>query len=344
MIIFWIEFKYPLFLLLLLLIPVIIFLEIKKSKKWIKFIWNKLLNKTYSVINIWLYLEVLIKVIIFVCFILIIANPWYTNIRNEETRKWIDIWIILDISKSMLAEDIKPNRLESAKKVIWNFVMKVKDDRVSFTLFAWKPFVSIPLTFDYQSIYNFVKTISTDSITQEVPGLSWTAIWDSLIAWTDTLNNIKGDDKNREKVIVLLTDWEANVGIDPKIAIKYTLDKKIKVYTIWIWSASWTELFMTDMYGNKQFFIDSFWTPIKAKLDEEMLIYLANITWWKYYNAQSEDSLIKIFEELSKLNKTEIKSKIVKVFNSSYSILINLILINLILLLLLKTRYGIFKW
>lgn len=333
-----IEFQYPLVFLLLLLIPVIIFYEVNKSKKWLIFQPMELLDKIYKTSSFWWYLELIIKIVIFTAFILIIASPWYTSIRKEDTRNGIDIAIVLDISKSMLAEDITPNRIESAKSVISNFIWKITSDRISFTIFAGKPFVSIPLTFDYKNIIKYVKSITTDSIRQDISGLSWTAIWDWLIVGVDSLTNNQND-KKREKVIILLTDWEANMWIDPKVALKYVRDKNIRIYTIWIWKPEWTELYVTDSFWNKQYFRDASWVPIKAKLDETMLKNLVSTTWWEYYNAQSSEILGEIFNTLSSLNKSEIKTKTVRLFNPSYSCLIELIIFLLVLELIIINKY-----
>lgn len=333
-----IGFQYPLAFLLLLLIPVIVYFEVRKNKKWVNFWPIELLNKIYWTNSIWWYTEIIINILIFISFVLILASPGYSYIKKEEVKKWIDIAMVLDISKSMLAEDIKPNRIESAKKVISDFISKIISDRISFTIFAGKPFVSIPLTFDYNNIIKYVKSLTTDSIVQEVPGLSWTAIWDWLIVWTDSLTS-NTEEKNREKVIILLTDWEANMWIDPKVALKYVKDKNIKIYAIGIGKPEWTELFVTDQFGNKQYFKDVNGIPIKAKLDEELLKNLTSITWWEYYNAQSSDSLSAIFNDLSKLNKSEIQTKTIKLFNTSYTYLIQFIIVMLILNLVLVNKY-----
>ncbi len=133
-----------------------------------------------------------------------------------------------------------------------------------------------------------------------------------------------------------MTDWEANVGIDPKLAVKYVNDKNIKIYSIWIWKKDWTELYMTDAFGNKQYFVDNNWKPILAKLDEDMLTYISKITNWKYYNAQTWDALKNVFAELSKLNKSELKLKSHKIFVPAYMPFVIAISVLLILLFVLK--------
>lgn len=336
--IYWIEFEHPWFFVLLILIPVLIFFEYRQSKKWVNFGPIELLVQIYWGNSFWWYFWVIIRASILFVIITILATPWYSNIKKQEIKKWIDISIVLDISKSMLAEDIKPNRIEAAKKVIWDFVNKIESDRISFTLFAWKPFVSIPLTFDYQNVLKYIKSISTDSIMQEVPWLSWTAIWDWIMAWTDSLTTEKTKEK-REKVMILLTDWEANMWIDPRIALKYAKDKNIKIYTIWIWKPEWTELYVTDKNWNKIYFRWADWIPIKATLDEILLWDIAKSTSWEYYNAQSQNTLASIFEDLSKLNKTEIETKTMVTFNANYTPLLQILLVLLTVNIILINKY-----
>jgi Ca-activated chloride channel family protein len=120
--------------------------------------------------------------------------------------------LVVDISKSMLAEDITPNRIEAAKKTIDTFLSKIETDRVGIILFAGKPFASVPLTFDYDAVRNILSEVNTDNINQTIPGLSGTAIGDAILSATDTLKrNEKNDEKERTKTIILLTDGEANM-------------------------------------------------------------------------------------------------------------------------------------
>lgn len=89
--------------------------------------------------------------------------------RTDVSKKGIDIAIVFDISKSMLAEDIKPNRIEAAKKVMSDFVSRFTSDRLAIVLFAGKPFLSTPLTFDYTALTDAVEHMTTDSIRQDLP-------------------------------------------------------------------------------------------------------------------------------------------------------------------------------
>ncbi len=337
----WIHFKnVDFFYLLIILIPALIFIEFKNKKFSIKFKDIELLNKFFNNSWIILYFKLILKLIILIIFITILVNPWLINIKQEITKKWVDIALVLDLSKSMLAEDILPNRIESAKKVLIEFISKLENDRLSLIIFAWKPFVSVPLTFDKKALIEIVKNISTDTINQNIYWLSGTAIWDSIIIATDALDK-ENINKNREQIIILITDWEANIWIDPKISTKYSKEKWIKIFTIWIWSNSLTPLFTTDKYWNKKYFMDNSWDKILSKIDEETLEYIAKNTNWKYFNANSENALIKIFKELEKLNKTEIKTKTIEEFYSLNHILliILIILITINLWLIKKFKF-----
>jgi len=314
MTILWQFFRNPEFFALLLLIPVILYFELRNNKYWIKFREIELLKKAFWGNVRIKYFKTFLKVLIFSLFVIIIANPGAYNITVEESKNGIDIALVLDISKSMLAEDVKPNRIEAAKKVIVNFIQKIDSDRLSMVIFAGKPFVSVPMTFDYNTLIQFIENIDTDSINQNIPGLSGTAIWDALMQAFESLDSKISTEKKREKVVILITDGEANVWIDPKTATKYIKDKNIKVYSIWIGDPAGTDLYMTDQYGNKKFFLDNTGKPIKANLDEKTLKYIASETWWEYYLAKDEKKLGEIFAKLAWLNKSKIQVKTTKNF------------------------------
>ncbi|USN58586.1 MAG: VWA domain-containing protein [Candidatus Peribacteria bacterium] len=123
----------------------------------------------------------------------------------------MDIEILLDVSYSMMAEDLAPNRLAVAKEVIHNFVSEQVSNRVGLVVFSGRPFSSLPLTFDYKIIEKIVSRISTDIINQERTNLQGTAIGDAMMLGMDNLEK-KDTEENatREKVMILMTDGEAN--------------------------------------------------------------------------------------------------------------------------------------
>lgn len=178
----------PYFFFLLLLIPILIGMDFWSRKKGVYFRSSPLLEKIYAQSK-WkyFYLPLVLKIVIFTLFVCILANPVSTSVRTEVSKKGIDIAIVFDISKSMLAEDIKPNRIEAAKRVMSDFVSHFTSDRLAIVLFAGKPFLSTPLTFDYTALVDAIEHMTTDSIRQDIPGLSGTAMGDGLLVALDTL-------------------------------------------------------------------------------------------------------------------------------------------------------------
>ncbi len=145
----------------------------------------------------------------------------------------------------MLAEDIKPNRIEAAKKVMSDFVSRFTSDRLAIVLFAGKPFLSTPLTFDYTALVDAVEHMTTDSIRQDIPGLSGTAMGDGLLVALDTLKN---NEKERQKVIIVITDGEANMGINPNVVSKLAREQGVKIYTLGIGDPAGTDLYVTNQF------------------------------------------------------------------------------------------------
>jgi Ca-activated chloride channel family protein len=249
--------------------------------------------------------------LIFLLFTTIISNPVIENTNESIKKNWIDIEILFDVSYSMIAEDLPPNRLEVAKEVINNFLDKQLSNRIWIIVFSWKPFRSLPLNFDYKIIKNIVSKIDINILNQSIFDMQWTAIWDALIMWADNLIKAKTNTdnqnelKNRKKVIILLTDWEANRWINPILALKYVKENNIKVYTIWLWWDKKTTINMPDYY----------WNMMKVEIgwvDDKTLQKIADETWWKYFRANSKWVLDSVFKEINELEKTEIKVDIVK--------------------------------
>ncbi len=144
-----IEFLNKWYFWLILFLPFILYFFYKKQKTWFDFVFFWELKKIFKHNSISFYLKILLVLLIFINFIFILANPNKANVEEKIKKNWIDIVFALDISWSMEAEDLKPNRIEAAKSMLNNFISNLKTDRVWLVIFAWKPFTSIPLTFDY---------------------------------------------------------------------------------------------------------------------------------------------------------------------------------------------------
>lgn len=243
---------------------------------------------------------ILILTLVLWIYIFILADPRYSYVEKQKPKNGVDIAVVLDVSYSMEAKDISPNRITVAKTVLSQFFEKLEGHRVSLVLFSWRPFASIPLTFDYPFLVEFIKNASTWIINQSVTELQWTALWDAMIlASVQLFPEIEKDDEKREKVMILLTDGEANKWIDPTLSLKLLKEKGVKVYTVWVG-------------GEKRTFVeimDSLWRVSNVEIgpvDEGMLKKIASETGWKYFKATDTQTFENIFETISQLEKKEI--------------------------------------
>jgi len=335
--IFDIHFLEAKYLYFLLLVPIIlvIFIFIKR-KRSIKLLITNDIIKVFWKSNFMYYFKIFIICLILITYILLLADPHKTNIKEKVKKNWIDIVLVLDVSKSMNATDLKPDRIEKAKIVISDFIKKQNTNRVWLIVFAWKPFSNIPLTFDYDILTETLEWISTDILNQNVNWLEWTAIWDALLLSKNIFINkdqVSKDNKellNREKVIILLTDWDANKWVDPIIVSKLLKEEKIKVYTIWIWSKKWWQIEINNWFFMQTVKIP----PLKTKALKE----IAKNTWWYFFRATDNNSIEEIFNKLEELEKNDIEIEIVKSFSQHYNFFLNILIILLSLLLFIEIK------
>ncbi len=331
-------FLQPYFLFLLILVPYILWQE-RKNQSPGYHAPNIFFSKIWNTHGIYWYWNILGKWCILTLVIFLLAQPVTPFHKTTVQKNWIDIAVAFDTSKSMLAEDIIPNRIESAKKVVIDFIKNIQTDRVSLIIFAGKPFISSPLSFDYSALIDIVSTITTDTIKQNIPWLSGTAIGDALLVAIEQLEekSPKAELWDREKVIILLTDGKANIWTDPSIVGKLVKEKNIKIYPIGIGDPTWSELFTTDKNGTKQYFRWPDGKPIKADLDENMMKTLANITWGEYYNTKTNNALEFVFLELSKKIKKPIETtRTTSYISYSKELLVFILIISCTILILEK--------
>ena len=313
-------FLYPEYFFLIGPLFLLLFFIYKKNNKKIFFSFFSDLEKIYKKNTIYLKLYYLVVFLILLCFVFIFSNLVQQSEKKDVNKNGIDINIVLDLSYSMLAADLKPNRLEVSKSIIWDFVEQLEADRVWLTVFAGKPFVSLPLNFDYKVTRKIIDKIWEDTINQRNYYMQGTAIWDALLLAWESFDT--GDE--REKVIVLLTDWEANKWVAPDTATQYlkdTFNDEIKVYTVWIW---WSEKTYIES-GNQRIEV--------GPLDEYTLKKIAETTSGKYFRASDEKSFEDIFDTIAKLEKKEITSESF-IMNTQKNIIFVYILLGLFVLLL----------
>ncbi len=237
------------------------------------------------------HLPFVLRMLALAALIIALARPQSSTSTQDINVEGIDIALTLDVSSSMLAEDFKPNRLEAAKDVAMNFISDRKNDRIGLVVFSGESFTQCPLTTDHSVIKNMFDDIKTGMIDDG------TAIGDGLAT---AVNRLKGS-KAASKVIILLTDGENNAGsLDPVSAAEIAKLYGIRVYTIGVGTQGTAPYPAKDIWGRKRY------QQIEVKIDEEMLLNVANMTDGKYFRATNNKKLKDIYVEIDKLEKSKI--------------------------------------
>lgn len=245
-----------------------------------------------------------------------------------KTTKGIDIIITIDVSASMLARDLKPNRLEALKAVAARFINARPNDRIGLVEYAGESYTKTPLTSDKTIVLSSLKGIKYNTIIE-----GGTAIGMGLAT---SVNRLK-DSRAKGKVIILLTDGVNNSGfIDPKIASELAVEFGIKVYTIGL-GTNGMALSPIGIRNDGSFQ----YGKVQVEIDEELLKDIANTTGGKYFRATSNTKLAEIYEEINKLEKTEIEEIKFKTFDEKYRPLV-LIAFGLLMLEIIL-RFTVFR-
>lgn len=244
-------------------------------------------------------LPLVLKAVALIFVIIALARPQEADTKIKKNVEGIDIVIALDVSDSMLVEDMKPsNRLEAAKETIKQFVAKRTSDRIGVVIFAGESFTLVPLTLDYQLLLDRVSEITTAASAHIKDG---TAIG---VAMANAAGRLK-DSNAKSRVMIFLTDGENNSGtIDPETGLSIAKGYGIKVYSIGIGRDGPTKIpiYQRDIFGNK---IKTY-QPFESTVNEDLLSRMASETGGKYYRATKENSLQEVFSNIDYLEKTKI--------------------------------------
>jgi len=274
----------------------------KKSALLSWFANSELLQKLIATTNrkMQILKATLLLVVIFY-FIVGWARPQLGTKLETVKRQGVDIMIALDVSLSMLAEDIAPNRLEKAKHEIENLINKLEGDRVGLIAFAGVPFIQCPLTLDYGAAKIFLDVMEPDLIPDAGTAIG-SAIQTAIKAFEQT--------ERKHKVLVLITDGEEHEG-EPLKAAEEAEKQGIVIYTVGIGSPEGVPIPITDdRSAGRSFKKDREGKVVMTKLDEITLEKIALQTSGKYFRASSSEvELDKIYEDISKMEKKELASK-----------------------------------
>jgi Ca-activated chloride channel family protein len=295
------RFANPEYLNLLYLLPVLIALFWyigKNRKKLLQIFADKELHKTLfpTDSNLKRWTKFVLVLLALTCLVFAAANPQVGTKMQEVKQTGIDVFILLDVSNSMMAEDIKPNRLEKAKYQISNLINKLRGDRIGLIIFAGQAYIQIPLTTDYSAANLFLSAVDVNSVPSQ----------GTAIASAINLATASFDTLSTQKVIIAITDGEDHEG-DVEKAIENAVSREIKIYTIGLGSQAGVPI---PIYNNRSQLVgfkkDSQGNTVLTKLDEDVLKRIAIDGNGKYFRGTNyEDHLDKIYSELSELEQTE---------------------------------------
>jgi len=291
-----ISFLNPEFFWLLLLLPIIALWQLLKYKKQNASIKISSIDgfKTNWKSKLKPFLFIL-RLLALSSLIIAMARPRKVDISSQtKSTKGIDIVMAIDVSGSMLAKDLKPNRMEALKKVAANFVEGRPNDRIGIVVYAAEAYTKTPVTSDKALVLEAIKGIKYDNVLQDGTGIG--------MGLTTAVNRLK-DSNAKSKVIILLTDGVNNAGfIEPETASQIAKEYGIKVYTIGI-GTNGMAMFPYAYAPNGGFLFQM----MKVEIDQELMKTIARNTGGKYFRASSNSKLQEIYNEINKLETSEIK-------------------------------------
>jgi len=249
-------------------------------------------------------IQLLLRLAVFVLVVIILARPQTQNSWKNRTMEGIDIMLAMDVSTSMLAEDLKPNRIEAAKKVAAEFIAGRPDDNIGLSIFAGEAFTQCPMTTDHSSLLSLLQNVRTDIAAR---GLieDGTAIGMGL---ANAVSRLK-ESKAKSKVVILLTDGSNNRGdLSPMTAAEIAKSFGIRVYTIGVGTNKMAP-YPVSVGGTVQYM------NIPVEIDTKTLSEIAAATDGDFYRATNNSELKKIYKEIDKLEKSKLT---VKKFSKRY--------------------------
>jgi Ca-activated chloride channel family protein len=237
------------------------------------------------------HIPFILKIMAASLLVIAISRPQSSSNWEESTTKGIDIIMAMDISGSMLAQDLKPNRLDASKNVAMNFINKRINDRIGLVIFAGESFTQCPLTTDHNVLLNLFKDVKSGMIDDG------TAIGMGLAT---AVNRLK-DSKAISKVIILLTDGVNNSGLVAPLTAAEIADKfNIRVYTIGVGSEGLAPYPFQTPFGVQ-------YQDVEVKIDEKTLQDIATLTDGKYFRATNNNALKQIYQDIDILEKSKIE-------------------------------------
>ncbi|MDH4070985.1 MAG: VWA domain-containing protein [Ignavibacteria bacterium] len=314
-----VSFANPEYLYLLLVVPLMVGWYLKFHRRMIPAIRYSTLDPFRDVKPTWRersrHLPVMLRVLTLAVLIVALARPQTSSSGEDVYTEGIDIALVLDISGSMLAEDLKPNRIEAAKQVAAEFVDGRPNDRIGLVVFAGESFTQCPMTLDHRIVKEQLRNIKSGMVTDG------TAIG---LAIAQAVNRLK-DGEAASKVMIVLTDGVNNRGeIDPLTATQIASTFGIRVYTIGVGTRGEAPYPRQTPFGVR-------YQSVPVEVDEATLKEVAAMTDGKYFRATNNKALQDIYQEIDLLEKTRIE---VRAYRSYTELFYSWALAGLIALLL----------
>jgi len=288
----------------MLLVPAFFYLGYRLFhvlKNFNEFFDTKLLTKVFHKVS---FFAIIIKYLLifasFILFIIAAARPLGKPIESEQQYSGRDIMIVLDVSSSMNAIDLKPNRMELVKKGLNNFITGLTGDRVGIIVFSGIDFVQCPLTLDYEAVGFIIDSVYAGMLPKE-----GTALGDAIKSAIERME----ENAEKSKVMILITDGESLEGISPIEAAKTAKEKNIRIYTI---GAGTEEGGMipegTDMWG-RTYYKTYRGEVVVSRLDEKILKQVAGISDGKYYRVTDVNVFNRIMNDIKEMEANKAKLK-----------------------------------
>lgn len=290
--------------------------------------------KGFKITNSWLpklkHILFVFRLLALALLITALARPQSVDVSSKtKTTRGIDIVMAIDVSASMLAKDLKPNRLEALKEVASEFIKGRPNDRIGLVEYAGESYTKTPITSDKGIVLRSLNSIKYNTIIE-----GGTAIGMGLAT---SVNRLK-DSKAQSKVIILLTDGVNNTGfIDPRTASELAVEYGVKTYTIGLGTngMALSPVAIDPRTGRFQY------GRIQVEIDEDLLKEIAKSTGGKYFRATNNQKLEEIYKEINKLEKTEVEEFKFYNYEEKYRPLV--LLAGILLLLEFLLRYTIFR-
>jgi Ca-activated chloride channel family protein len=289
-----VKFAQPDFFFLLLILPVMVYFHVFRENRRVPDFRFPSVAHLKGLAPSWRvrlrHLPFYLRMLAVTLIIVVLARPQAFDIETKRKVEGIDIVLCMDMSTSMLAEDLKPNRVEAAKQVAQEFARGRTSDRIGIVPFQAVSWTQCPLTTDYSVVISLLGDLRTGMVEDG------TAIG---MALATSLNRLR-ESEAKSKVIILLTDGQNNRGeLDPVTAAQAAQALGIRIYTIGVGTRGFAPYPIETVFGKR-------YQNVPVTIDEDMMKQIAELTGGKYYRATDEKVLRQIYREIDKLERTKI--------------------------------------